>query len=289
LREEIGTTGVVVADEESNIPLQPGNGGLDLKRLTPIGCPALAVALIASGCGREMIVPPSPARNRDVADVGARPGERYFLLVFGSQSRPKRPCLTHTWATAVRVVEGESGPEIAEEYTISWLPATLRIHPLSVKPVPGVNLGLHETLAYVLGNRQRVLQWGPYECRPWVLERVRRQAEFLESGRIGYQCTDGIGESRRLGTGCNCVHALTDIDPDAGRRCYPLHRYGHTGSENAVLGLAGSGAFVRPEQTHEWVSALLGLADYPIECRPLPSDGGSRRLLDWLLGYKRKQ
>jgi hypothetical protein len=120
-----------------------------------------------------------------------------------------------------------------------------------------------------------------------VFERVKRQAAFLESGAIGYQCADGVGESAHRGTGCNCVHALTDVDPECDRACYPLRRYGHSGSINAVRGFAERGAFLDPEVKHEWLNALLGVDGYPIECRPFPGPGRSRPIWDWLRGCKR--
>src|SRR4051794_29572451 len=39
-----------------------------------------------------------------------RAGERYYALIFGSQSSPKRLKYTHTWATFVRVVGEGNDP-----------------------------------------------------------------------------------------------------------------------------------------------------------------------------------
>jgi hypothetical protein len=100
-----------------------------------------------------------------------------------------------------------------EAHTISWLPATLDIRPLRLSVEPGVNLDLHETIAYALSNGERVSVWGPYECRPSFYRRFRAQKDFIESGRVGYQCEDNFGEAARTGDGCDCIHAVSDLDP----------------------------------------------------------------------------
>src|SRR5690348_12390269 len=104
----------------------------------------LAYACVASGCAALARKPPTPADDispRQATAIAAPPGERYFMLVFGSQSTPKVPKYTHSWATVVKVIEC-GGPEVPsiEEHTISWLPATLNVRPLSFQVEPGVNL-----------------------------------------------------------------------------------------------------------------------------------------------------
>ena len=95
----------------------------------------------------------------------ARGGERYYLMIFGSQSHPKLLRYTHTWATFIRVVgEGDdpSGYQVYQ-HTISWLPATLNVRTWSPVPEQGVNLDLYATLDTVLKNGENVTMWGPYE------------------------------------------------------------------------------------------------------------------------------
>ena len=79
------------------------------------------------------------------------------------------------------------------------MPATLDIRPLSLHIEPGVNLELHETLRYALDTGEHIAQWGPYECRPELYYRTVVQKDFLESGAMGYQCIDTIGEAGRTG------------------------------------------------------------------------------------------
>ena len=125
----------------------------------------------------------------------AEPGEHFYVVVFGSQGTPARPALTHTWATVVRSVESPERSPTPEVHTISWLPATLEIHPLDFHVETGANLDLHKSVAFALGTGQHVSMWGPYECRASVYLRFLVQKEFLESERIGYQCVDNVGEA----------------------------------------------------------------------------------------------
>src|SRR5438874_9329229 len=90
-----------------------------------------ALALLAAGCGLFAVRPPTPAARLDDAALNyAAPGERFYALVFASQSVPRRPAYSHTWATAVRAADYPGQPPSLEAHTISWLPATLDIRPL---------------------------------------------------------------------------------------------------------------------------------------------------------------
>ena len=61
------------------------------------------------------------------------------------------------------------------------------------------------------------------------------QKQFMESGEVGYQCIDNIGEAPRDGAGCDCIHAMSDIDLIFNRRRYPLTYFGEAASRNIVL------------------------------------------------------
>ena len=79
---------------------------------------ALTCACAANGCAALAKKPPTPADDispRQAAAVQAGPGERYFVLVFGSQSTPKRAKYTHSWATIVKVTDGPGGPKVEEQ------------------------------------------------------------------------------------------------------------------------------------------------------------------------------
>src|SRR5262245_33094976 len=236
--------------------------------------PSLPVVLVmacgcaAGGCAALARKPPTPAADitpRQAAAIAAPPGERYFVLVFGSQSTPKRPKYTHSWATVVKVTgcDGPGAPAI-EEHTISWMPASLDIRPRSVHVEPGSNLALHFTIEEMLRHKERVSVWGPYEVRPGLVYRFQVQKAFMESGRVGYQCVDSIGEAGRSGAGCDCIHAVTDMDPLFGRTRYPLAYFGESASLNIVRQIHTRPLIISPEADHGWLLPLLGLDKYPL-------------------------
>jgi hypothetical protein len=148
--------------------------------------------------------------------------------------------------------------------TISWMPATLDIHPLDFHPETGANLDLHKSVTNGLETGQRVSMWGPYECRPSVYRRLLVQKGFLDSGAIGYQCVDNVGEAARKGDGSCCIHAVTDADPQYGRENYPLIWFGDSASEHIVNRLHEGKRLIHPELQHDWLIAALKLDDYPI-------------------------
>ncbi len=223
------------------------------------------LALHAAGCAYFAVRPPTPAAQLDRAAIDeAVPGERYYALVFASLSTPPRPAYSHTWATVVRAVEVPGAPPAVEAHTISWMPATLVIHPLRRRVEQGVNLRLHETIAYALRNDERVSVWGPYECRPSFYRRFLVQKAFMESGRVGYQCADSFGEAARTGDGCDCIHAVTDMDPEYGRVNYPLIWFGDPASEHLVNRFHERGSLLHPEVEHDWIIERLRLDAYPL-------------------------
>jgi hypothetical protein len=219
-----------------------------------------------SGCAELAVRPPTPAKDLDVSGMwDPPPGEHFYLILFAAQSTPKIPRLTHSWGTVVRVTDqGEGQQPKIESLTISWLPASLKIRPWTFRVEKGTNLGLHETLRFVLANGERVSQWGPYECRPRLYYRFVVQKEFLESGRIGYQANDDVGESARTGDGCDCIHAMTDIDPLYSRNRYPLTRVGESATRFVVGELRRRDILINPDQTHGWLNAYFGLDSYPV-------------------------
>jgi len=225
---------------------------------------ALVLTPLIAGC-TSMAARPTSAANlvRFQGPENASPaGERYYMLVFSSQSTPKLPRYTHTWATVVRVKDCGPNrlPEI-EHQTISWLPSALRVRTWDLRVEPGVNLDLHHSIEEMRAQRQRVALWGPYEIRPDLYFNVLPQKAFLESGRLGYQALDIVGEAGSNGNGTNCVHALTDSDERFGR---PLLGCGESTTESIVKHLADHGALIDPDRTHVWLISALGLERYPI-------------------------
>ena len=228
----------------------------------------MACASAASGCAAFATKPPTPAADispRQAAAIPAPPGERYFILVFGAQSTPRRPKYTHTWATVVKVTgcDGPGTPAV-EAHTISWMPASLDIRPWYICVEPGINLALDPTIEEMLRHDERVSLWGPYEVRPGLIYRFQVQKAFMESGRVGYQGIDSIGEAALTGAGCDCIHAITDMDPLFNRERYPLIYFGDSASMNIVRQLQTRPLIINPEADHGWLLPLLGLDQYPI-------------------------
>jgi hypothetical protein len=101
---------------------------------------------------------------------------------------------------------------------------------------------------------------------PGLYRKLLIQKGFMDSGRIGYQCIDTIGEARR-GCGSDCIHAITDCDARYDRQEYPLSRFGDRASEHMVQQIMERGAVINSCQTHEWLLGPLGIADCPITKR----------------------
>jgi hypothetical protein len=216
-----------------------------------------------AGPRREPVQPPTPAKNYTFEQLWAIPvpaNERYYAIVFGSQSSPKLARFTHTWVAGVKANwnDGQAEPSL-ETQTISWMPATLRIRTLSRRTEPGVNLGMSESIKIMKENGERVSMWGPYQLRPHAYQRFLIQKAFIDSGAVGYQAIDKWGEAGRLGVGCDCIHAVTDMDPDFNRSRYPLRINGEAASLHIVEQLARRGVMIDPPQTHDWLKSRLGL------------------------------
>ena len=246
----------------------------------------LIVLLLAglAGCAVTAKRTPTPAADltRDELESPPKPAnERYYVMVFGSQRvYYLRPAYTHTWATVVKATwtDGCAEPELQVD-TISGLPAGLDIEPLRFSVETGVNLDLYQTLDFVIGNGEEVVMWGPYELRTSMYRRSLIHKQFLESGVVGYQCIDTVGESARTGLGCDCIHAISDMDPQYDRYRYPLIFYGFPASRRLVHEAARRQAFIDDDVEHDWLICRLGLDRYPIERRAQPYQG-IRRPID---------
>ena len=180
-------------------------------------------AFLASGCSLTAVRPPSPAAAAPAEVVQAEatslypPGDQFAVAIFGSQRALPMGNHSHTWATAVRLCGGE----VAEQVSVSWMPATLDIHPERLRVEPGVNLDQAGSLAYALGDGQHVAGWGPYPATAACFHRLKLQGEWLAGGGTGYQSVATVGEAGR-GLGTGCIHAVTDLRAEFGRLRYPL-------------------------------------------------------------------
>src|SRR5947208_14607206 len=101
----------------------------------PRRLPHLAVFLVVltgAGCALLAKKTPTPAAEIDreaLARTPPPPGQRFYVFLFGADSRPRQPRYSHTWATAVRATDQPGGPPVVEVNTISWMPAKLDIDP----------------------------------------------------------------------------------------------------------------------------------------------------------------
>jgi hypothetical protein len=103
--------------------------------------------------------------------------------------------------------------------------------------------------------------------RPGFFHRFLVQKAFMESGQVGYQCIDSVGEAARHGSGCDCIHAITDMDPLFDRNRYPLTYFGQSASLNIVRQIHTRPVIVGPEADHGWLLSALGLDQDCIERR----------------------
>lgn len=195
----------------------------------------------------------------------ARGEDRYYAIVFGSQSHPKLLRLTHTWVTFVRV-SGESTDSNAlwvGHHTISWLPATLDIDVWDPRPEPGVNLDVYQTLQFVKGQGQRVMAWGPFEILPDVYQKSLGIMSNLESGRVQYRAISG-----RDPLVADCIHAVAAIDPEFGRDHYPLIRVGFSASRHIAREIVLRGHYDQKRVDASWLIPRLGLDRWGVEVVP---------------------
>jgi hypothetical protein len=201
----------------------------------------------------------------DLSTVHAQ--DRYFVLIFGSQSRLNRPSRSHTWAT---IVKASADGTRLEQLTISWLPQAEKVRILTLRGEPGINLDLHTTISRYQQLNGSVSLWGPYETAanrgPVLFERAASQIERLNSGTILYKAIDpNLGPRKPYLV--DCIHAITDLDQDQSRNAYSeLLRFGDRASEYIVRELDKRGRIQR-QHREDWVMDALGLRKYSITVR----------------------
>jgi hypothetical protein len=174
------------------------------------------------------------------------------------------PSATHSWATAVKVSGAgtPADPFRPEVHTISWMPATLVIRPLHLRPEAGVNLDLATTLRVAAGRGWRVTAWGPFAVDGDYYQKFVAQQALLDAGGRTYQAID---PPCRSGVS-NCFHAVAEVEPDADRLFgHPIFLYGNAASRRIVRALERRGRLHGPGP--EWLAGWLGLN------QPLPAAG----------------
>jgi hypothetical protein len=202
--------------------------------------------------------------------------------MFGSQLSEPEPEYSHSWGTFAKVTFNPAQPTPRmESFTISWLPRSLIIRLWTLEAEPGVNLDLHSTMRYVLGNQERVSMWGPYEIDEELFYKAADQLDLLQSGQVCYKAIDIGWFSDRAS---NCIHALTS----AVRVVQPhvfIPAWGETAS--FVILQDYTPWIVDRYHEHYYISSALGLDAYPIVYRkyrnPRTGDilGVPGRLFGW--------
>jgi hypothetical protein len=224
------------------------------------------VTIRGGGCVRLLVV---ALAIQALAMETTRAGEYHYVMVFGSQSVPKRLRYTHTWATFLKAT-GEGGDPNAyalESNTISWLPETLEVKVLRPWPEPGVNLDLHQTLRAVYAKGEDVTMWGPFLVREVIYEKSLEVQRIIASGAPRYRA---ISTPRNLLVS-DCIHAVAAVDPDFGRRHYPLIRIGKPASRfiaHQIMMRSPAKGIEQELYDNSWLIPRLGLDRYPIEIIP---------------------
>jgi hypothetical protein len=195
-----------------------------------------------------LIVAGAPLRARE-------PLERHYMLIFAAQVDSNDPTFSHTFATFVKTTAtGESASDgRTEAHTISWMPQSLHIVILGTSPEPGTNLDLQSSLRWAESRNCRVSMWGPYKIGQELYDRAIKQESRLKTGRVLYKAMD---RAYRPGIASNCIHAVSDLDPDrglldAGQLC------GDAASRRVVQHL--NHWIIGRGQSHSWVAGRLGL------------------------------
>ena len=212
--------------------------------------------------------------------------EYYFIALFGSQTSPNNPDYSHTFATFVRASGAGPCPTafvVEDSFTISWLPASLRVRTRALLPECGHNFGLHETLRYVLSEGEHVSMWGPYRIDEELYNGAVRQLGVLESGQVRYKAIDSGRPTDRVS---NCIHAVSSVGD--GYRVRVLSPwFGETASWIVLQRFRPH--IINKDETHEWVYAYLDLACCPIlrhDFDPNPQAGPVRSAVRAALGIE---
>ncbi len=235
-----------------------------------------SVGAMAGGAPRGATTLPAGAGAPTPLRSGA--GDRYYLVYFSSQATPRFNRI-HTFATVVKTAPDAQWPgglsvEIA---TISLMPASHTVNPLNPFSEAAVNLDLAATLSVVQGQGQRVSAWGPFEITAATFGEFAAQKRRLETEPTRYRALDPLSASSPI---TNCIHAVSDADPELGRAAFPSVLYGDLAAYNLVRRLSARNVIVEPGADHAWLLTRLGLGGRGVVRQAYQSSGGPLSL-DW--------
>lgn len=190
-------------------------------------------------------------------------GERYYIVLFGSQSCPKIPRYAHTFATVVKATDCSTpgNAPLTEYHTISWLPADLTIDVYRIRPEAGHNYTLVQTLPFVARN-QKIAMWGPFEIPKCYYDRfLKYRSEFENNPDIKYKAVSPLFWRYHV---TSCIHAVSDTIPNDHRLSHPRVLNGWSSIPLILDALHERGLILRSECDHSWVLGRLPLGDYRI-------------------------
>ena len=213
---------------------------------------------------------PRPARHWAAAlalvlTANAARADKFYVVVFGAESKPPRAKYSHSWATFVRIPGGcPCGPAVPNAgpidcFTISWLPCKVELTINTLFAEPGRNFDLHRTFDIVLSQCEHVTAFGPYEIKEELWCRALKHKHRLESGEVRYKTIDWVRNPNNVS---NCIHALTSFNTDNKRL-----RIGRTNFGDTASWYVTDSYWKDICCTHRvdcWVADLLGLGGYPI-------------------------
>ncbi len=212
---------------------------------------AILVGCAVSSAGADPVNPPVCGESR------------YYVLLFGGQG-DLRPQTAHTWATFVQATRHPSGITLVDSFTISWLPVEMPVRPLRLRPQPGRNYGLYETLDIMTGYRPRLSLWGPWEIsREWYCQAAAHKA-YLDGGAVRFRTLDQSLLGDELS---HCVHAVTNTDALLHERASPITWYGELVTRRVANAMVEVGLIREPCVTHDWVLSALAIDHYPLTRR----------------------
>ena len=194
----------------------------------------------------------------------ANPPERYYMILFGTQSVPIKVPLTHTFATFVRTEVLPVGERVVAVDTVSWMPATLKIRPFAVFPEPGVNLTLQQTFDWIATFNGRVSKWGPYEIDADRYARFIARKQDLER-EFQYRAVGAITRNDKIS---NCGQSFARSSPIVGRRyLQPTPSPGENGTSDLARRYLRVGALQGNGATHDWLIPVIQADVYPSTTR----------------------
>jgi hypothetical protein len=191
-----------------------------------------------------------------VMGINSYAQERFYMIIFGSQTEPNLPRSAHTFAVFIKTSGAgkDHTRHKVETHCISWLPKTLTVEPLRLRPEPGVNLDLPQSLKYAASEGAQVAMWGPFRIQEKAYDLALKRIELLQSGKMAYIAMD----RRFRGTAVtNCIHAVSDLDTEQ-----PLLLTGTAHGDAASLQVLQhlERWIVKENEDNNWLLDRLGLA-----------------------------